>query len=54
MPHDPAVALSWYQKSAAANDPIGLYDLGKAYRDGAGVPQDYAKAAELYRKMTSK
>ncbi|MBP9085495.1 MAG: sel1 repeat family protein [Kofleriaceae bacterium] len=36
------------QKTCAAGDMQGCFDLGVAYQDGGGVPQDAAKAASLF------
>lgn len=49
--HEPAVP----PKPAPAaevkrNDPRSLFELGVMYWKGNGVPQDYVKAAEYYRK----
>jgi hypothetical protein len=35
---------------AAAQDADAQYNLGEMYKDGRGVPQDYAEAARWYRK----
>ena len=42
-------ASSW-QKAAEQGDPEAQYQLGRMYRDGTDVPQDYEKAAEWFRK----
>ena len=36
--------------AAAGDDAEAQFQLGKAYANGTGVPQDFAKAAEQYRK----
>src|SRR5579859_1340329 len=47
---DYPAALSWFQKSAAQGFPGGYYALGGVYESGQGVPQDYAKAMQMYLK----
>jgi hypothetical protein len=47
-------AVVLYRKSAERGDPAGLVGLGRAYADGAGVPQDPARALELYRQAEQK
>ena len=46
VPRDLTEAARWLQKAAAHNDPFGEYLLGKVKLEH----QDYAKAAELFRK----
>jgi hypothetical protein len=41
--------VQWFQRSAEAGDAGGQYELGKLHELGRGVPQDLARAAELYR-----
>ena len=43
-------AVVLYRKSAERGEPAGLVGLGRAHADGAGVPQDPARALELYRQ----
>jgi TPR repeat protein len=38
-------ALEWYRKAAEANSSIAMVRLGRMFREGRGVPQDYALAA---------
>ena len=45
---DPAEALKWYRKSAAANRSLGLSGLAYMYRMGVGVEKDSVVAASLY------
>jgi TPR repeat protein len=52
-------AYKWLSKSATPNPPytpLGLssaqYFLGTLYDDGLGVPRDYAKAVEWYKKAS--
>lgn len=49
-PADPKTAFHWYQISAEADDPLGLYFLGLAYENGIGTDADRRKAMECYRK----
>lgn len=44
---DFANALTWIQKAANANNPIGIYYLGLMYMDGNGVIRNTSKGAEL-------
>lgn len=37
----------WWKLAAAQGYMPALYNLGHLYRDGYGVPQDYAEAAKL-------
>jgi TPR repeat protein len=39
----------WYSKAALQGLPEAQVMLGQLYENGDGVPQDYAKAATLYR-----
>ena len=43
-------ALQELRSFARAGNAAAQFDLGQAYYDGQGVPQNYAKAAEWYRK----
>jgi len=43
-------AVKRLNKLVAAGDPIAMYNLGCYYRDGCGLPQDYAKALELWHR----
>jgi TPR repeat protein len=38
------------QKQSAQGNPDAEFKLGRAYQHGEGIPQDYARAAALYRK----
>jgi TonB family protein len=46
--------LAWMDKAAAQGNPLGLYMLGRCHRVGRGVPQDAAKAADLYTRAAAK
>ena len=43
-------ALPWVRYAADAGDTDAMSNLGLLYENGQGVPQDCAKAAELYQK----
>jgi hypothetical protein len=43
-------ATVWYGKSARRGDALAQYNLGYSYELGHGVPQDFVKAANLYRR----
>src|SRR5262249_39673139 len=43
------LAVRWLELSAYAGDPVGQRNLAASYFKGEGVPQDYVRAAELYR-----
>ncbi len=38
------LAAKWYRKLADQGDKYAMYRLGEMYRDGDGVPRDYASA----------
>src|SRR2546425_104126 len=41
------------QKKADSGDTNAMYELGRMYYDGAGVPKDAAKAAEWWQKAAT-
>ncbi len=43
-----ALAVSWFEKGAAAGDGISENNLGLMYQDGRAVPQDAGKAASFF------
>jgi len=45
--------LKTIQDKAAQGDALAEFQLGRAYHLGHGVPQDFAKAADLYRKAAA-
>ena len=45
-----AIAVSWYRKAVAQNDPEAQCYLGNCYYYGNGVAQDNNKAAEYFKK----
>jgi TPR repeat protein len=49
-----AQAIAWYRKAADQGDAIAQSQLGVAYEQGTGVPQDYLQAADWYRKAAEK
>lgn len=49
-PQDDAQMLHWYRLAVAAKHPTALNNLGYAYEQGRGVPQDFKRARELYRE----
>lgn len=54
QPKDAAVAVYWYKKAAALNDQGADRMLGIDYYYGSGVPQDYAKSAQLLERDVSR
>jgi hypothetical protein len=44
VPRNPALAVSWYQKSANQGHPPGQYALGRLYYEGVGLRRDPAQA----------
>lgn len=46
---DYAAAVAEWQGPAAAGDPDALFNMAQAYRLGRGVPEDMARAEELYQ-----
>ncbi|MCM2311236.1 MAG: tetratricopeptide repeat protein [Steroidobacteraceae bacterium] len=49
VPKDPATAAVYYQKGCNGGHGDGCTQLSKLYRSGLGVPQDAAKADELWQ-----
>ena len=51
---DYSEALHWCSEAADGStsygSSLGQYGLGRVYEDGSGVQQDFAEAAEWYRK----
>jgi TPR repeat protein len=43
------ISLESTQRTAAKGNAQAIYDLGKRYARGDGVPQDYGQAAEYLR-----
>lgn len=52
-PRDPAAAIPFLQRSAAAGEPDALHLLATFYRDGTGVPRDLDKARDLYGRAAA-
>jgi hypothetical protein len=51
LPHDPAIALGWYQRAANANHRLAVARLAQAYGAGElGLPRDRLRAAEYKRR----
>lgn len=46
----PTVSLASLTQSAESGDPKAQFELGRAYEDGKGVPQDDSRAVEWFRK----
>ncbi|MCA0872595.1 caspase family protein [Seohaeicola saemankumensis] len=46
---DPGAAVEFLQRAADAGSPEAQFELAKLYERGTGVPQDEARALELYR-----
>ncbi len=47
LEHDPALALTWYQRAANANHRLAVGRLARAYETGElGLPRDILKALE--------
>ena len=44
VPRNPAIAASWYQKSANQGYPAGQLALGRLYFEGAGLKRDLIEA----------
>ena len=49
VPHDQAVAASWYRKAAEQNHLVAQVFLGIFYYSGTGVKRDYKEAARWLR-----
>jgi hypothetical protein len=50
----PGELVAGYRLAAEQGDPEGLWNLGRAYRDGIGVPQDPRKALKQFRAAGQK
>jgi cell division septation protein DedD len=50
---DHAGAVKEWQAAALKGDPDALFNLGQAYKLGKGVPQDLAKAEELFGRAAA-
>ncbi|MBX6324209.1 MAG: sel1 repeat family protein [Rhodospirillaceae bacterium] len=50
---DETEAAVWFRRAAAQGRPLALYNLGHAYRRGAGVPQDDVQACACYMAALS-
>ncbi len=46
---DPVGAADYFTRAAASGSPEAQFELAKLYEGGIGVPQDTARALELYR-----
>jgi len=51
---DPKAAVSWLAMAAAAHHPMAAYRLGELFEEGKIVPQDLAKAEELYAEAAGR
>jgi hypothetical protein len=51
--NDPVEAARWFGKAADAGSAAGMYDLATMYDDGQGIPEDPAKAKDLYRRAAA-
>lgn len=50
---DYSLARFWLEKSASANDRLGLYNLGFIYERGLGGAADLPSAISLYKRSAS-
>ena len=50
----PGELVAGYRLAAEQGDPEGLWNLGRAYRDGVGVPRDPRKALKQFRAAGQK
>ena len=48
VPEDKKEAAKWYRKAAEQGHALAQYDLGLAYFNGAGVPEDHILAYALW------
>ena len=46
----PREAVFWWEKAAAQGSPTAQFNVARAYEEGEGVTQSFAKAAEWYKK----
>lgn len=45
-----AMAMGWFEESAALNNTTAMSNLGFMYGNGLGVEQDYNEAMKWYNK----
>ena len=43
-------AVTWYERAADKNDPVGQSNLGAMYATGRGVPKSFSTAVDWYQK----
>ena len=53
MGRDEAAAAKLFLRAAQLKLPEGQYNLGVCHAKGRGVPQDFGRAVELYRKAAA-
>lgn len=53
-PPDPAAAARWFTTAVELGSPDAAFLLANAYRTGAGVPRDDARALALYRRAADR
>jgi TPR repeat protein len=53
FPQDYAKAFEYYSRAAAMDQRDAILNLGQCYEDGEGCQQNYLKAAECYREITT-
>lgn len=51
---DDKKSAEWFQKAANQGDARGIHNLGMAYLEAVGVPQDYSKALNLFKQAADK
>ncbi|MDA0229743.1 MAG: hypothetical protein O3B21_06090 [Proteobacteria bacterium] len=54
VPHDPALALTWYRRAADQGDALAEFHIGSLYERGLGVENDYSEAAAWYQRASDK
>jgi uncharacterized protein len=48
---DASEAVRWYRAGADAGYPNSIYNLGRMYENGTGVPKDDSEATKLYQGL---
>lgn len=46
-------AAMWARRAAESGYPPGIFELGRCYEDGVGIPQNLGRAIELYEEAAA-
>jgi TPR repeat protein len=50
---DYAGARRWWEKAAAAGEPVAMFNIGVSYTTGRFIPRDYAQARRWLQKAVA-